>query len=113
MSVHLFDSFGCIRSETTFSDYPKEEKVMSVQINITQQADGQVCPHPNGEGMAIVSYSKAPDGSKVGTVTFAGVPQAVLYFDTLGQCIISYYAYNPMLAPSVENIIRHINQTVH
>jgi len=82
------------------------------QINVTQQNDGSLIPHPQGEGVAIITTQITPDG-KTGMLGFAGVNQAVLYFDASGQMIVSYHAFVEVNIRSIENIIHYLNNTIH
>lgn len=87
---------------------------MNRQFNVTQQPDGSLVPHPQGEGLASLVIQKDPVNGMTGTLVFAGANQAVLTYDALGQRVIAYFPYNIMNTKSIENIVAWLNgQTVH
>lgn len=85
----------------------------NVQIPISQQADGSIIPNPMGQGFATVLYNTDATGVKTAIIAFAGQNQALVTFDDFGRQVVSYTPFNQMMSPSIENIIRHINQMVH
>jgi hypothetical protein len=85
----------------------------NVQIPVSLQADGSITPNPMGPGMATVLYNTDANGVKTAIIAFAGHNQALVTFDDFGRQVVSYTPFNQMMTPSIENIIRHINQMVH
>lgn len=84
------------------------------QINVTQQVDGSLIPHPAGEGVATITYQNDPVNGMTAIIAFAGCNQAVVTYDQSGKVIVSYFPYNQMNTASIENIVSYLNsQTRH
>ena len=90
--------------------------MQTVQIPIANAADGSLIPHPQGQGLATVTFNYDMNG-KTAIINFMGNNQALITFDETGNQPVSYMPYSPMATQqdlaSIENIMRYIPQLFH
>lgn len=89
--------------------------MQSAQIPIMQNLDGSYSPHNQGMGIAVVTYNYDISG-KTALINFAGMNQAVVTFDEMGNTVVSYHMLNlgatAQDMATVENIARYLGSAV-
>jgi len=88
---------------------------MRVSVRVTQDALGVLHPSPIGGGEAFITIKHNGD-PKIAVISFAGMDQAMVSFDSMGTKAIAYTSLNPVAcavnAMSIENIIHHMNENM-
>lgn len=88
---------------------------MRLSVRVNQDAVGVLHPSPIGAGEAYITI-KHNSEPKIAIISFAGMDQAMVTFDSMGTKGIAYTALNPIAsaanAMSIENIIHHMNENM-
>lgn len=88
---------------------------MRLSVRVNQDALGVLHPSPIGAGEAFITIRHNTD-PKIAVISFAGMDQAMVTFDSMGTKGIAYTALSPIAcavnAMSIENLIHHMNESM-
>lgn len=88
---------------------------MQMPVRVNQDATGVLTPSFGGQGTAYITIQQG-EGPKTAVISFFGMNQALVSFDSLGMKGINYTCLHGGVTAvdckSIENIIHHMNENM-